>query len=397
MTPRTIAKQLVFILFCSISYIQSYAMGNLSPAEKLMNYTYLGQLSTDEAQTVLQKMPPLDSLQANYPLTLYKINYQTLAPNGDTTIASGLVAMPVLPQKSASIVSYQHGTRVTRDDVPSRNNERNYVYLATFGSYGGNMVVMPDYLGLGDNDLSVHPYVVAESLANSSIDMLIAAKELAKALKFPVNETLYLAGYSEGGFSTMVMYEELLKNHPDLPVTAAAPGSAPYDWHETIPFITLKPGPRATLYLAYFFYSCQTYNNYWTGMDEIFTKPYDTLIPVLFDGYHLIAEIQQALPLDPQLIFQPAFFESLINDTDRNLDQLQKNFNHYDFIASSPLLLVGTKGDNDVPYEGAEIAYNVLKSKSDNVYIKHVSDVLDHVEALPFVLKEQLEFFKHYQ
>jgi hypothetical protein len=58
--------------------------------------------------------------------------------------------------------------------------------------------------------------------------------------------------------------------------------------------------------------------------------------------------------------------------------------------------MVGTKGDHDVPYHGAEIAYEVFKSKSNQVYIKHVSEVLDHLQAFPLVTKAQLEFFDQY-
>ena len=268
---------------------------------------------------------------------------------------------------------------------------------AIFGSSGGYMVVMPDYLGLGDNDLPLHPYVDAETLASSSIDMLIAAKELANILDYPLNDNLFLAGYSEGGFTTMVMYESLLKNYKtSLPVTAAAAGSAPYDWNETLRFITQEPGPRSTVYLAYFYYSMQTYHHYWQRMDEIFVPPYDTLIPVLYDGQHQAPEILQALPQAPHLIFQDAFFQSIIDGSDKNIEQLKKNFNHYDFKSTSPLLLVGTKGDHDLSYRGAEIAYQRLKSLSDTVYIKHVSEVLDHIEAQPYVLKEQLAFFQQY-
>ncbi|HAT1746392.1 TPA: alpha/beta hydrolase, partial [Legionella pneumophila] len=34
---------------------------------------------------------------------------------------------------------------------------------------------------------------------------------------------------------------------------------------------------------------------------------------------------------------------------------------------------------------------------SDFVWIKSVSDTLDHVQAHPFVLKEQVDFFKQFE
>ena len=394
MSLRSTARQLFIFLFCVLSF--SYSALSFALQNKLVDYVYLGEFSRTQATLALQKLVPLNTLEIKHTLALYKIHYQTLAPDGKITLASGLAAMPVTPQHPVGIVAFLHGTRVMRSDSPSRNDEKNYVYQATFSSSGGYMLVMPDYLGLGDNDLPLHPYVESETLASSSIDMLIAAKEMAAALAYPVSDKLFLAGYSEGGFSTMVTYEELLKNHKELPVTAAAPGSAPYDWDVTMRFVALQPGPRSTVYLAYFFYSLQTYHHYWNGLDEVFRKPYDTLIPALYDGTHQLPELLQALPADPSLIFNTEFFQSIVTGTNRATQQLKLNFNHYDFTSTSPLLLVGSKGDKDVPYHGSELAYEVLKRKSDLVTIKKVSDEYDHIQAATFVMKEQLAFFKQY-
>lgn len=381
--------------FCAFCFsCNSFAV---SSNELLVNYVDMGVFNRNTARAALNKMPPLDSLAVHHHLHLYKINYKTPDPYGNQTVASGLVAMPIKPANKVGIVSYQHGTRFEKNDVPSRNNEKNYMYLAAFGSSAGYMTVMPDYLGLGDNDLPLHPYVQAETLASSSVNMLIAAKELAKLLNYPVSDKLYLAGYSEGGFSTNVMFESLVNDYPELPVSAVASGSAPYDWQETMKFIMLDPGPRATAYLAYFLYTLQSYKHYWTGLDEIFVAPYNTLIPKLLNGYHTVPEILGALPLNPQFILQPAFFNGIINQTDRNIDVLKASFNHLDFIPNAPFLIIGSKGDRDLPYHAAEMAYEVFSQKSDLVSIKSVSDTLDHIQAHPYVLKEQVEFFKRFE
>lgn len=392
--PLPQKKRLLISFFCLISCLYT----SLSIAfNKLQDYVYLGEFSKETAQLTLQKAPPLNTMETKYTLNLYKIHYKTLTPNGKITSASGFVAMPIAPLNEVAIVSFAHGTRVLRSEAPSNNDVTNYIYPAVFSSSGGYMLVMPDYLGLGDSNLSLHPYVQAKTLASSSIDMLIAAKELAQTLNYPLSNKLFLAGYSEGGFTTMVMYEALLKNHKTIPVTAAAPGSAPYDWKETMHFVIDEPGPRASLYLAYFFYSLQSYYHYWAGLDAIFKKPYDTLIPTLLDGYHQLPDILAALPAQPRDILQEKFLDAIINGTDTHTNQLINNFNHYDFKSTSPLLLVGTKGDHDVPYHGAEIAYQQLKRQSSMIYIKSVSDGLDHIQAAPYVIKEQLEFFKQHE
>lgn len=373
-----------------------FSSGFAASAQRLISYSYLGQFSLEEAQLALKKMPPLDSFEPKYRLNLYKIHYQTPGPDGQMTLASGLVSMPESPKESVGIVSYQHGTRFTRNDIPSTNNEKNHIYPALYSSTAGYMTVMADYLGLGDSSLNLHPYVQADTLASSCVDMLIASKELAARLDYPLNDKLFLAGYSEGGFSTLVMFESLAKTN-QIPVTAVALGSAPYDWQETMRFILLEPGPRATAYLAYFFYSLQTYRQFWSNLDEIFSPQYSELIPVLFDGFHSVPEILAALPLDPRFIVQENLFNALLDGTDPHVEEFKNNFNHYYFTPTAPLLLVGTKGDKDVPYHGAELAYEVFKNKSEQVFIKSVSNTLDHIEAFPYALKEQLEFFKQYE
>lgn len=382
-----------FLLCCYLLLSSSYVLAAAS-SSTLVDYSYLGTFTTEQAKAATQKVAPLNTLAMKYSLRLYKVHYKTPAPDGKLTTASGLIAMPIGAQKSVGMLGYFHGTRVLRTDVPSANDERNGLYLAAFGSSGGYMLVMPDYIGLGDNDMLIHPYVQADTLATSSIDMLVAAKEVAAELHYPLNDKLFLAGYSEGGFTTTVVYEEILKHHPELPVTAVSPGSAPYDWNETMRFVLLDPGPRSSAYLAYFFYSMQVYQHYWGSMNEIFKYPYQTAIPMLYDGLHTNQEVLDALPKNPVDLLDPALVAAITSGTDAHSKELEANFNHYNFTVTSPMLMVGTKGDHDVPYHGSEIAYQVLKSKSDMVAIKSVSDVLDHLTAFPVITKEQLEFFQ---
>lgn len=392
----SLLKKTSQIILCFFIFFTTSFAANLHAHSKLIDYSFIGQFTSEQAKQAMQKVPPLSTLPMNFSLNTYKIHYQTTAPDGTKAIASGLVAMPISPEKSVGIVSYHHGTRILRTDVPSKNDERNSIYLATFGNSGGYMVVMPDYLGLGDSSVKLHPYVDANTLANTSIDMITAAKELAASLNYAVNDQLFLTGYSEGGFTTTVTYEEILKHHPELPVTAVSPGSAPYDYNVTMKFVATEPGPRSSVYLAYFFYSLQTYYHYWSGMDEIFKKPYDTLIPILYDGAHTNQQILDAIPKDPRALLNDVFLNNLLQGTDPHTREMQANFNHFDFTPTSPMLMVGTKGDHDVPYHGAEIAYDVFKTKTDKVYMKSVSDVLDHITAFPVITREQLAFFKQY-
>lgn len=385
-----ISRTVMYLFFSFILFI------NQSYAATLKDYSYAGEFTADQAKTAVAKLPPLNNLDMNYNLKLYIIHYYTPDPAGNATLASGLVAMPENTSAPVSMVTYMHGTRFNRDDVPSRIVTRDAANYAVFGSHAGYMVVLPDYLGLGDSTLPLHPYVLADSLATTSINMLIAAKELAAELHYAINDKLFLTGYSEGGFTTNVTYEKLLQEHPEIKVTAVSPGSAPYDWATTMQFLLKDPGPRATGYLAFFMYSAQTYTHYWNSLDDIFAAPYNTLIPQLFDGKHQTQDILDSLPKDPYQICQPGFLQGILNGTDIHSAQLLKNFNHIAYQPTSPMLIVGTKGDHDVPYAGEEMAYHAFKEKSNDVFLESVSDTLDHIQAYPVVTLEQLKFFQQY-
>ena len=129
----------------------------------------------------------------------------------------------------------------------------------------------------------------------------------------------------------------------------------------------------------------------------MFISFYKKVNQVCCHGNYLLEEILQILPTDPHALLKTTFLSSIVNGTDVHSEALINNMNHYNFKSTSPLLLLGTKGDHDVPYHGAEIAYKKLKLRSNTIFIRHVSDVLDHVQAFPIVTKEQLKFFRQYE
>src|SRR5690349_21365346 len=101
----TLLKRITAVCFTVIFSATSYAIPPL-PDNKLVSYTFLGVVTEQAADAALQKIPPLSDLKAHNAVNLYKINYRTPAPDGHSTLASGLVAMPVSPEKKVGIVSY---------------------------------------------------------------------------------------------------------------------------------------------------------------------------------------------------------------------------------------------------------------------------------------------------
>ena len=124
------------------------------------------------------------------------------------------------------VISYQHGTVFSKTQVPSNPEEsmETRLMLAQFASQGYVMTAA-DYFGKG---LSPDPdsYLVKASTQQACLDMLLAAKAVGEDLKLHYGP-LFLSGWSQGGWSTLVFLNKL--ESLDIPVKAAAVASAPTD------------------------------------------------------------------------------------------------------------------------------------------------------------------------
>ena len=102
---------------------------------------------------------PSDSFSADYDVNAYRVTYE-MPYLEDTIVVSGALFVPQGFEDPCGLPLhlYMHGTIFKRTDAPS--------YLSIEGSFGGLMatlgqlVLMPDYVGLGTSSL-MHPYVHA--------------------------------------------------------------------------------------------------------------------------------------------------------------------------------------------------------------------------------------------
>ena len=159
---------------------------------------------------------------------LYRVLYPTVIPekNNQPTEASGLVAVPDVETAGRvfPLLSWQHGTVFTKTAVPSIPDEsmETQLVLAQFAG-NGYVVVGADYIGKG---FSPEPdsYMVKESTAQACVDMLSAAKAVLADLGVET-AGLFLSGWSQGSYSTMVFRNRL--ETQGVPVTAAATACTP--------------------------------------------------------------------------------------------------------------------------------------------------------------------------
>ncbi|MCC2624139.1 MAG: hypothetical protein K0R14_12 [Burkholderiales bacterium] len=162
----------------------------------------------------------LDQITKGDHMVAYSIKYITRGVKGEIRLVSGGVLIPqYVGTQIKGIILYFHGTSLAKDDVPScftgrrlyaeyaEYCHRDNVYSSSKLAGGilasqGYIVVMPDYIGLGADNTTIHPYVLYSKVnAASGLDMVTATKELLKRLggKTKIQNNFYITGFSEGG------------------------------------------------------------------------------------------------------------------------------------------------------------------------------------------------------
>lgn len=212
-----------------------------------------------------------------YNVTFYKITYKTIDTNGNIVNASGLVSYPdkIAGNQASPLLSFQHGTIFNDFDAPSNvaaNPPQDFVG-ALFSSQGF-VVVLPDYLGYGESTQLMHPYIIADSAASVTIDMLRAVRTHAAQISHALSSQLFITGYSEGGYVTLAAQKEMEANlSAEFTITKSVPAAGPYNISWTAKnMIDLTIMPSAVIY-SFVMKSYDTIYGY-GRISAIFKTPY---------------------------------------------------------------------------------------------------------------------------
>ncbi len=171
---------------------------------------------------------PITYPPAKMAVKLYRVTYPTVVPgsNNRPVLATGLVAVPEPVSGKPPVLSYQHGTVFSKDEVPSQPEKsmETRLMLAAFASQG-YAVIAADYIGKGGSP-EPDSYIVKDATAQACFDMLQASRGVLADLGIEPGD-LFLSGWSQGSFSTLAFLNRL--EIVGEPVKAAAMASAPND------------------------------------------------------------------------------------------------------------------------------------------------------------------------
>ena len=298
---------------------------------------------------------------------VYKLFYNTKTLDGKQIQASGVVLFPENFKDSLSVLSFQHGTITTQDEAPSNykpvgNAEAFVVATAAASLAKGFYIVMPDYLGFGESATIQHPYQHKASLAWASLDMLRAAMEFASLNNLKLKKKIQLAGYSEGGYATMALHQEIETNaSSEFTVLKSYPAAGPYDMVSTAKWVVSQTTDMPAAAASYYLWVLLTYNQMY-GINVPLT---DLITPLnaakvaaaTAAGNPLAAEID----LNPSKLYTADFISGIKNSTNLKFIAALKANDVYDWKPKAPVMLFHSEGDDFVPFLNATIAEKKLQ------------------------------------
>lgn len=345
-------RHITLLLLTCLTFLQA----------KAQTYEFLDTYTAEDITNTALALGLSPTLyQSEYGVNSFKVTYEM--PYLDSTIeVTGAMFLPVAypAECGLPIHTYMHGTIFKRSDAPS-----NLPFEAVLGylmSSPGYIVLMPDYVGLGDSQL-MHPYVHAQSEADAGIYMMQAIESFGSTLGFSLTDQIFISGYSQGGHAAMAMAEEIQANWAaEYEVTACAPMSGPYDISGTQIPITLDNDVYSNpAYLAYNIIGWNSYyGNIYDDLIEVFQEPYASMLPDLFDGETGSGVINDSLPSAVTELFQPGIIDDILNNPDHPFMLAAYDNDVYEWVPQFPMQMYYCTEDEQVFFENAITAFNYM-------------------------------------
>lgn len=295
-----------------------------------------------------------------YKVTLYKIDYKT-DYLGEEITASGLVGIPDT-EEAVPIMSFQRGTMASHAEAPTSISS-NYGTLASFAS-AGYIMILPDLIGFGSSSDVMHPYYNESLSASAVIDMIRAAKELAREEGSNFNGEVFLSGYSEGGYVTMAAHKSMEENPIEgFELIASAPSSGGYDVKGMQEYFFSLETYDNPFFLGFVTMSYQSTEDLGVNLDQLYNEPYATNMASYFDGSMNGDQINALLTDNIADLLHADFLSGI--DTNPDYATVVASFEKNsmdDWVPQTRMMLYHGNADVTVPYQNSVDTYDKMIS-----------------------------------
>ncbi|WP_026994970.1 alpha/beta hydrolase family protein [Flectobacillus major] len=396
----TKSRSLILLLLVNL-IIWSCSKNDIDPVvenQYLVSTSVIGEYSTTQ---VAQRVDNSDFGQGNalitslvkglvkYPIKVYKVVYNTKGVDGKTLQASGVVIVPTTTE-SLPLISQQHGTLSNKADAPSlySTGASETYLLASLVASNGFILSCPDYIGYGTTQNLDHPYEHRETLAQSSLDLIRAAKELLNQEKVSWSKKVMITGYSEGGYATMALQKKMEEQFPnEFNLVASSCGAGAYNKTAFMKYIINETTHGVASYNSLYIWVTTAYNSIYginRPMTYYFNAPY-------------AAEVQAKgpfanIPVSINLAYSDTFRKGVNEGTDTAFINAVKDNDIFDWKPKTPTQLYHGTADQHVFYFNSETAFNAMKAKGGDVTLISLPNK-DHFTAIQDYLLGTLTFF----
>ncbi len=347
-----------------------------------------------------------------------KISYNTVGQDGKAVVASGLLTIPTpTPAYAAyraatnqvpftvSMLCDNHGTIFLNSEAPTNvevsNGVPDYKPAILITGRAGFAGIYPDYIGFGDSNTTVHPYILKKAAAQSAVDMIKASMKYMQEHSVILNHQLYITGYSEGGYNAMATAQSIEDGTlPTVNLMGVAPMAGPYNV-EDLGNIELN-ATRKMAYPAFLADLAYSYTHYYNDVNLS-----DIAIPPLskfqfaFDGLHDTVPINIILGLGAvdangtvtdygfythtaNALFKDTFISDYQNNVNNIMRQKFVENNLDNWVPKSKMNLIQCLDDDIIPFSESNNTYNKFKAAGADVTLTPIPTT-SITRKLPFI------------
>ncbi|WP_422080153.1 alpha/beta hydrolase family protein [Ulvibacterium sp.] len=334
----------------------------------LISYQQTGSLAANKIASNGRTIGDVSTFTTN-DVTFYRVIYNSLY-NGEPTQVSGLVMIPQNTATALPLIQHHHGTIIpesgSEGEVPSNyrggitENNVETSFIGAVMASNGYVVSLPDYAGYGETSHLEHPYTVHHELAEVSVDMIRAAKNLLNELSIGFSNAVFLTGWSEGGGAGLATHKYLQLNYPgEFTVKGSSLFAGPYDYSAFFSDI-LENNAQAWDNLSIYSWSTYALNKFMASSNQSNQDIWSYAVANQMDALYVPSNI-------PNEVFEATFIQNFNNGNNTAfIEAIQENSLLEDWAPVGSLFFHSGTADAIVPHYNSINAHAQFQSVGAN-------------------------------
>jgi pimeloyl-ACP methyl ester carboxylesterase len=280
--------------------------------------------------------------------TMRRVMYHSQSISGADIAVTGLIAVPssTPPAGGFPVITWAHGTTGIADMCAPSLGGAGAIDFANRLLDAGYVVTATDYEGLGTPGR--HPYIVGESEARSTLDIVRAARNLADS---HASDRYVVWGHSQGGHAAMFSLHIADAWAPELHLVGVVAGAPPSQLY--LVYLALKDSPfRAYILMAAAGFNA-AYGDTLAPLDKVLTPTGIQALQTVDDGCaDYVAQQTAGIPTDDMIAADPGTvpeWNALLNANDPG---------KFTAPGSVPLLMIQGGNDEQIPVVSTQILFD---------------------------------------